>query len=173
MNVKKYIIQGPKLPNFQKLPQTKNGKLYFSPTFQKVELRNSTFFQQTFTYPFIRFIINSFVHTYSLINLMWNCSKDISNTAVIIKGKVYDYGQSVLNNIHNVFFFHPNFRTDYTDHQQDMEWQEKMKDKIWEREMKRRGSRMGKSRITEAGYTATPVACGWAGAVLIQPLPTH
>ena len=46
MNIKKCIIPGPKLPNFQKLPQTKNGKLYLSPTFQKVELRNSTFFQK-------------------------------------------------------------------------------------------------------------------------------
>ena len=28
------------------IPQIKNGKPDFSPTFQKVELRNSTFFQQ-------------------------------------------------------------------------------------------------------------------------------
>ena len=49
MNIKKCIIPAPKWPNFLKLPQTENGKLYFSPTFQKVELRNSTFFQQYFT----------------------------------------------------------------------------------------------------------------------------
>ena len=41
----KSIIPPGKWLNFLKLPQTKNGKLYFSPTFQKVELRNSTFFQ--------------------------------------------------------------------------------------------------------------------------------
>ena len=33
-----------KLPNFQKLPQIQNGKLYFSPMFQKVALRILTFF---------------------------------------------------------------------------------------------------------------------------------
>ena len=47
MNIKKCIIPPVKWLNFQKLPQTKNRKLYFSPTFQKVELCNSTFFQQT------------------------------------------------------------------------------------------------------------------------------
>ena len=45
MNIKKCIIPAPKRHNFQKLSQIQNRKLYFSPTFQKVELRNSTFFQ--------------------------------------------------------------------------------------------------------------------------------
>ena len=45
MNIKKCIIPAPKRLNFLKLSQIQNGKLYFSPTFQKVELRNSTFFQ--------------------------------------------------------------------------------------------------------------------------------
>ena len=44
MNIKKCILPAQKLPNFLKLPQTENGKLNFSPTFQKIELRNSTFF---------------------------------------------------------------------------------------------------------------------------------
>ena len=42
----KCIIPPSKWHNFLKLPQTKNGKLYFSPMFQKVELLNLTFFQQ-------------------------------------------------------------------------------------------------------------------------------
>ena len=41
----KSIIPAPKWHNFLKLSQTENGKPNFSPTFQKVELRNSTFFQ--------------------------------------------------------------------------------------------------------------------------------
>ena len=45
MNIKKCIIPPSKWLNFRKLPQTKNGKLYFSPLLQKVDLRNSTFFQ--------------------------------------------------------------------------------------------------------------------------------
>ena len=45
MNIKKCIIPPPKPHDLLKCPQTENGKLYFSPTFQKVELRNSTFFQ--------------------------------------------------------------------------------------------------------------------------------
>ena len=45
MNIKKCIIPPGKWLNFLKLPQTENEKLYFSPKFQKVELRNSTFFQ--------------------------------------------------------------------------------------------------------------------------------
>ena len=44
----KMFHPSPKLHNFQKLPQTENGKLYFSLTFQKVELRNSTFFKLHF-----------------------------------------------------------------------------------------------------------------------------
>ena len=47
MNIKKCILPAQKRHNFQKLSQTQNGKLCFSPTFQKVELRNSTFFQLT------------------------------------------------------------------------------------------------------------------------------
>ena len=46
MNIKKCILPAQKRHNFLKLSQTQNGKLYISPTFQKVELRNSTFFQQ-------------------------------------------------------------------------------------------------------------------------------
>ena len=45
VSIQKCIIPAQKLHNLRKLPQTKNGKLYFSRTFQKVELRNSTFFQ--------------------------------------------------------------------------------------------------------------------------------
>ena len=41
----KSIIPALKSLNFLKLPQIKNRKLYFSLTFQKVELRDSTFFQ--------------------------------------------------------------------------------------------------------------------------------
>ena len=32
-------------PKMTQLSEIENGKLYFSPTFQKVELRNLTFFQ--------------------------------------------------------------------------------------------------------------------------------
>ena len=51
MNIKKCLLPAPKIPNFLKLPQTKNGKLYFSPIFQKGELRNSTFFQSLYSCP--------------------------------------------------------------------------------------------------------------------------
>ena len=47
MNIKKRLLPAQKRHNFLKLSRTQNGKLYFSPTFQKVELRNSTFFQWT------------------------------------------------------------------------------------------------------------------------------
>ena len=36
-----------------KVPQIENGKPNFSPTFQKVELRNSTFFQQFYNSPYL------------------------------------------------------------------------------------------------------------------------
>merc|ERR1711911_116531 len=35
------------MAQLSQIPQIKNGKPDFSPTFQKVELRNSTFFQST------------------------------------------------------------------------------------------------------------------------------
>ena len=50
MSIQKCIIPAQKLHNFQKLPQTKNGKLYFPLTFQKVELRNSTFSNEGLIY---------------------------------------------------------------------------------------------------------------------------
>ena len=43
---KKSIIPAQKRHYLLKLPHIKNGKLYFSPSFPKVELCNSTFFQQ-------------------------------------------------------------------------------------------------------------------------------
>ena len=43
--IKKCIIPAQNRLNFLKLSQIENGKLYSSPTFQKVESRNSTFFQ--------------------------------------------------------------------------------------------------------------------------------
>ena len=39
MNIKKYIIPSVKRHNLLKLPHIENGKLYFSPLFQKFELR--------------------------------------------------------------------------------------------------------------------------------------
>ena len=45
MNIKKSIIPAQNRLNFLKLSQIENGKLYSSPTFQKVELRNSTSLQ--------------------------------------------------------------------------------------------------------------------------------
>ena len=38
------------MAQLSQVPQIENGKPDFSPTFQKVELRNSTFFQPLFTY---------------------------------------------------------------------------------------------------------------------------
>ena len=53
MNIKKSIIPAQKQHNFLKLSKIQNGKLHFSPTFQKVELHNSTFFQQTTTKDYV------------------------------------------------------------------------------------------------------------------------
>ena len=48
MNIKKCILPVPKILNYLKFSQTKNEKLYFYPTFQKVKSRNSTFFRPSY-----------------------------------------------------------------------------------------------------------------------------
>ena len=91
MNIKKSIIPAQKRLNFQKLSQIQIGKLYFSPTFQKVELRNSTFFQQ-YTHFFVgkscgrRILLRG-----SLRNLhLWTPVKSITESSVIESPENHD-----------------------------------------------------------------------------------
>ena len=66
------------------IPQIKNGKPDFSPTFQKVELRNSTFFQQL-------------VHCNMQISFLRNCSvqfKEASTHDASLKMLTYIFSSS-------------------------------------------------------------------------------